>query len=926
MKKLYFLALSILLSSVVLAQSLIKGTIKSIDTGEAIEGALVTIQDTKISALTDEKGRFKLYKVSNRSVVVIVQAKDYQTFTQAVEVKEKIVNLGELTLAKPDKSALANSNETIQVISLDNADASEASDDQNVASQVGASRDLFRQITNYSWGAIRYRQRGYLSNYTEQYFNGVPFTELDDDRLAFNSYGGLNDVTRVQQTYVGLESNNFAFGDLSGSINIDTRASLQRKQTRISYMNRNSNYRHRIMGTYSTGLLPNGWAFTASASRRWAQEGFIQGTFMEAAAYFLSIDKKINNKHIINLTAFASPSKQGTAGATVQEMFELSGTTTYNPSWGYQEGRKRNSKVRSNNSPTLILRHDYTPSRATTLTTSASFQIEQSGRSDVDWFNAPDPRPDYYSKLPSSVEDDKQRVELTKFMQENESARQLNWTNMYAINRNSLVKMNNVTIDGKTGQSIEGLRSRYVSYARRSDSKEANFYTNIQHQVAENQQFVGGLGLRYSKGQDYKELLDLLGGDFYVDVDQFAERDFPGTDLSQNDLRTPNRILKVGDKYGYNYHTTIRNAFAWGQYNYSTRHFDVFASAKGSYNEFWREGLTQNGRFPENSLGKSDKSKFLNYGTKAGVTYKLNGRNYFHIYGGYMTKAPTAKDAFLSPNTRNSFVPNLTNEKILAIEGGYNYRSPNLTFQATGFLTNFKDKTRYMSFFSDADRSYIHYVSQGLSYQHAGVELAAEWKPFSSLEVSAAGTIGQHIYTSRPTSTATPDNGRASVEFLNGKTIYIDGYYLPNTPQMASTLAFRYIGKKFWNLNASVNYFAKRYIDMNFNRRTEFAISNDIYGVDKLETSDARWGKVLDEVQLPDVLTVNVSGNKSFRIRKDYYLNLTVGVDNVLDNRFSISAFEQWRFSWTDKNIDKFPPKYLNAYGRNYFVMLALRF
>jgi hypothetical protein len=48
-------------------------------------------------------------------------------------------------------------------------------------------------------------------------------------------------------------------------------------------------------------------------------------------------------------------------------------------------------------------------------------------------------------------------------------------------------------------------------------------------------------------------------------------------------------------------------------------------------------------------------------------------------------------------------------------------------------------------------------------------------------------------------------------------------------------------------------------------------------------------------------------------------------MDNVLNNQFAASAFEQWRFSWADKNVNKFPPKYFNAYGRNYFVMLALR-
>ena len=33
-------------------------------------------------------------------------------------------------------------------------------------------------------------------------------------------------------------------------------------------------------------------------------------------------------------------------------------------------------------------------------------------------------------------------------------------------------------------------------------------------------------------------MADLLGGDFWVDVDQFAERDFANDSVAQNDLST----------------------------------------------------------------------------------------------------------------------------------------------------------------------------------------------------------------------------------------------------------------------------------------------------------------------------------------------------------------------------------------------------
>ncbi|MFZ4544741.1 MAG: carboxypeptidase-like regulatory domain-containing protein [Saprospiraceae bacterium] len=926
MKKFLF-PLAVLFSFIELnAQAIIKGVIKSEETGTPIAGVMVSIEGKKNAAVSDENGKFRLIKVSGKSAVVIFQMKDYKPLLKSVDINLKTINMGEIILAKPDLNAAGGVTESIQIINLDDTDSNDGTDEQNVASQLGASRDLFRQSTSYNWNSVRYRQRGYLNNYTEQYFNGVPFNELDDERVVFNTYGGLNDVTRLQQNYIGLEPNSFAFGDLAGSFNIDTRASKQRKGTRVSYMKTNRTYTDRIMATHSTGLLANGWAFTASASHRWAQEGYVPGTFMDAYAYLISIDKKLNNKHLFNLTFFGAPIKQGRSGPAVQEMFELSGTNYYNPYWGYQNGEKRNARVRTTHSPTAILKHDYTPNNKTTISTALSFQFEKFADGDMDWFNAADPRPDYYSKLPSSTDDEVQRQALTDLLKNNEAARQINWANLYNTNRNNFVTINNATINGQTGQSTSGNRSKYALFDRRSDSREINFYSNFQHQLNDKQQVVGGLALRYFRSSDYKKLKDLLGGDFFVDIDQFAERDFPGSNLGQNDLKTPNRIIKVGDKYGYDYNIDVSNAYLWGQYSYSSNHFDVFASLKGSYNSFFRIGNTQNGRFPNNSLGNSEKPQFWNYGMKAGATYKLNGRNYFHIYGGHLTKAPNSRDAFLSPRTRNELASNLTNEKISSVEGGYNYRSPLFSAQISGYYTYFHNKLKALSFYSDEDRAFVNYVAKGVDTRHTGIEVAAEWKPFSSVEVYTAGTFCQHLYASRPVATATPDNGVLSIQSnLNGQTVYIDGYYVPNTPMMAGTFGVKYNAKRYWFVSANVNYFANRYEDINFNRRTEYAVSLDAASSEKLIKDSPLWNEILEQKKLPNAYTVNILAGKSLKY-KSYFINITAGMDNVLNNQFVMSQFEQWRFNWTDKNVNTFPSRKYNAYGRNYFAMISLRF
>ena len=53
---------------------------------------------------------------------------------------------------------------------------------------------------------------------------------------------------------------------------------------------------------------------------------------------------------------------------------------------------------------------------------------------------------------------------------------------------------------------------------------------------------------------NYKKISDLLGANYYLDIDQYAERDFPDNpEMLYNNLDDPNRQLHVGDVFGYNY-------------------------------------------------------------------------------------------------------------------------------------------------------------------------------------------------------------------------------------------------------------------------------------------------------------------------------------------------------------------------------------
>ena len=84
---------------------------------------------------------------------------------------------------------------------------------------------------------------------------------------------------------------------------------------------------------------------------------------------------------------------------------------------------------------------------------------------------------------------------------------------------------------------------------------------------------------------------DLLGGNQWIDIDQFAERDFTGNmTIIQNDLRHPNRKIVEGDRFGYDYNMHIVKAGVFAQNEWNWTKFDLSYAARFTYTTFWLTG------------------------------------------------------------------------------------------------------------------------------------------------------------------------------------------------------------------------------------------------------------------------------------------------------------------------------------------------
>ncbi len=807
----------------------------------------------------------------------------------------------------------------VPMISLDKLE--ENNDEGFTYSLASASWNSFESATTFSFRHIRSNFRGYDGGYTTFLLNGVPLNDMVLGWFSFGNLGGLTNVLYGRNNSYGLEANNLNIGQIGGVQSIDLRAAGQRKRFQGTYSFANGAYSHRLMLTYNTGVLEKGWAVSMSLNKRWAQEGYYDGTFYDTYGYFFGVEKIIRDDHRLALSVIGNAGRRGRGSGHIQELYDLAGTNKYNGNWGWQNGEKRNSRVVNQHQPIVSLNYEWNKDNKLILRHSAFFQTGRYGVTAIDRFNAKDPRPTYYRNLPSYQDDPILAQQVKDEILANPNLLQISWDDIYNTNYNSTETLENA--DGIEGNTVTGRQAKYVLPERRADVLKFGDAITFEWAAAERLKIDGGLNFRHQTTHYYNKLQDLLGADYHVDINTFAERDFPNDpDRLQSDLNNPNRIVYEGDTYGNDYKAKVQDLGLWLQGTYKLEKLDFLLAASVAHNSFYRTGNFKSGLFPENSFGDSEKSSFIPFQVKGGLTYKITSRHYLFGNATYQTNAPTFREAFVSPRTRNSIVPDLKTQKIASFEGGYLLQHPEYKARAVFYYTAFNDATRSLSFWHDDFQSFVNYSLTNVDTRHFGTELMVEAQIVTGLTGSVVAVLGRHIHNGRPNATITRDNDEEALQ--TGQVIYADKYYVAGTPN-AATFGLNYQGKKHWRLGMEVVYSNGSWIPINPARRTTDATELVDYQSDQ-------WNAILEQEKTDAYTTLNINGGYSWSLNQTFkgmksrrYMVFNVGLSNVLNKRDIITGgYEQLRFD-DDKDPNKFPTRYYYGQGIYTYINISFR-
>jgi hypothetical protein len=908
---------------------LVRGRLVLRGSGQPATDETVVLPGLKQLVNSDEDGYFSFSPVPYGTYSLIISGPFVQPDTIRVYVHGDVADVQYVAVTLNDSGASPMS---LQMPTMALEESSATAEDEGirygaVSGLLAASRDPFTATVAFVFGPYRFQPRGYSRSSQEVQINGSLMNDPETGDAYWSQWGGLNDVFRNRSNTYGLQPSEYAYGGIGGSVFFDAAASGQRRQTRITYSLSNRSYRSRIVLTKSSGLMKNGWAYSLSASRRWAKEGYVPGTFYDGYSCYAGVSRRLAEGREINLTTFGAPTTRGASAPITAETAELAGSPFYNPAWGYQQGQKRNSRVRTQFQPVAILDYRYT-SGSMQWHTSLGFQSGSSANSGLDYYNGSNPRPDYYRYLPSyyilsntdpSDPDPGAKAEF-------HTQQQVDWDRIY--HENSINYDSVLNEAGVAGNIVRGRRSITVLYQDVDLIRKGSFSTRLQKVLNAHVLLAGGIQAALQRTESYRELADLLGGDYYLNLNQFAfQQNVPDASFSQYDLHTPDRAVRTGQKYNYHYISRFLKGHLWGQGAFTFNRIDLFLAARAGYSSFSREGLYCNGLFADDSYGPGSLCRFFTYGLKAGATGKIDGRNYLFLNGGYAQDAPSFENTFISPRSRNAVVPGAVAATTAILEAGYLMRTPKYNLRAAAYATSVRDAAEIRRYYNDdpAFRGFVNYVMQGLSSRFTGLELAAELRVLALLSVTAVAAVGQAFYTGNPSSVAVyRDND--TVRTATARQVYIGNYYAGAGPQSAYTLGFNYRAKQYWYASINFNCFDRNYVAISPDQRTEEAVAG-------LQPGSEQYGRILDQEKLPAVLTLDLACGKSWLLSKyisqlprSTFLYLNAGMSNLLNTVVRTGGFEQLRYDFSGKEPAKFPPKYFYGAGRNFFINLSLKF
>lgn len=721
MRRLSILML-LLVSTSIFAQNKISGVIYLKGDGNPLAGVVVKEDDSSNYCVSNSNGEFLLETSSKETTL---------TFSG--------LGLKDLNVESNGKSDLGRLHMESAVYALSNAIVTSVIGTERVT-PVSASTITghyieerlgsheFTEILKYTpgvhanrqgggWGDSEIYMRGFDNSNIAVLVNGIPINDMETGSVYWSDWANLCDVTATMQTQRGIGTSKVSTPSVGGTINIVTKG-IHAVQGGMASLSVGSHGYNKLAFAINSGLMKNGWALSLLGSRT-SGDGYFQGGDFEMYSYFINATKLIGDNHQLVFTGFGAPQKHYSRSNAltsaewekVRQLYNLKDWREFNPDYGFDsDGQRKTADYAEYHKPFVSLTHNWDINEKSKLNTnffaafgrggSFSGKADERNFSEYDWYASDYGILNTTFRTPSGTYD---YSKIESINAASESGSQLVMTQ----------------IDGKL--NTYGITSTY----------SASLIPNLD--------FYGGVDMKYFVCAHTNRIIDLFGGDFYVDPcrqEVLIENNHLATDEWKNEH------IYVGDVAYRDYDSHVFQKGIFTQLEYKTAKLSAFLSGSLSHTTYWKYD-----RFYHSA--EKSRSKNANYwgGTiKAGANYNINKHHNVYLNGGFISRAPYFKSgAFMSATSSNVINDMAKNEKSATVELGYGFHNEYLAIVLNGYLTSWMDKSMTKKG-KIVEQYYINMT--GVNSRHMGVELEVKARPARWVDLNAMLSIGDWRWTS----------------------------------------------------------------------------------------------------------------------------------------------------------------------------------
>jgi iron complex outermembrane recepter protein len=863
-------------------QQKVTGTVTDDETKELLIGVNIIYGPGK-GTITDATGNYILrldpgeydleisyvgYEKQSRHITVLDK-------TLYVDFSLKNITLSEVEvigdIAKSRETPIAFSN--IPPLKLEEELAS-----QDLPMLMNATPGVYATQKGGGDGDSRINIRGFSQRNVAVLLDGIPVNDMENGWVYWSNWFGLDMVMRYTQIQRGLGASKLAIPSVGGTINMATKGIEDKKGLLIKQEVGGDGFMRTSLGLTS-GRLKNGWGITFAGSFK-NGTGWVNQTWTRGYFYFLRVDKELG-AHLLSFTAMGAPQRHGQrsytksiatydveyakkAGMTDDfiDQLETNGVPIdmglrYNPNWGYL------SEITITDSDTIIGERQET-STATNFYYKPVFSLRDFWNvndrlyiSNILYLSVGTGGGGSFSTTPSLEQETKQQ----------------NLQLYYNTNMDYPPKFNP---NHQSSEIFQNAMNNHTWFGLLStvDYTLNDFYT-----------FSGGIDLRSYRGDHYREIDDLFGGDYFID------------DGNQNE---PYDSIKKyeGDVIGYHNLGLVRWGGLFGQLKYQRGNFSAFINLTGSYSGNKRidyfipklldvgdttltigynDRIAYNGViYDHNSPGLRTNEtgwKWIpGFTIKGGINYNLSENMNLFMNLGYLSKAQRFNNVY---DYNNLLFKNIENEKVSALELGYSYYKSRITFNANAYYTIWKNKPSDRTYsIKIEDRNYSVNIND-MNARHMGVEFEFAYKILSNLTFEALLSVGDWKWTSADTARVYDDNGIQ----VGTKPFDARGLYVGDAAQIQNRESLRWEIIRGLYTSGSFTWFGKHYAEFN---PLDYDPEANPWAFDE-------HGDPIQSWKIPDYFMIDVHAGYYKTIKKVGF-RLQASVLNLLNDKYITDA------------------------------------